>query len=81
MSNEINKKAKELVVDYYLIDAENVSEYGMEWQMAKQCAIIDIQNTIDELEDLKQHIDDNDKFFINTRIDKLTAIKQAIENL
>jgi hypothetical protein len=79
-NEEIKIKAKKLVEKYKETIMSFLSD-NMKHENAKKCAIIDVQNTIDELEDLKQHIDDNDRFFINTKIDGLTAIKQAIENL
>lgn len=32
--------ANELIRDFYNITVDDTSQYGMEWQMAKQCALI-----------------------------------------
>jgi len=34
------EKAIELTRDMYSVDVTNPSEYGMEWNMAKQCALL-----------------------------------------
>lgn len=34
------EKARELVSDFYDIDPEDALQYGMEWKMSKECALI-----------------------------------------
>jgi hypothetical protein len=40
------EKAKELLVNFYDIDVENPLEYGIEWKMAKQCALIAVDEIL-----------------------------------
>jgi len=40
------EKAEQLVYEMYHVDVVNLSEYGMEWNMAKQCALIAIDYII-----------------------------------
>ena len=39
-------KAKDLITDFYDIKAES-PDYSMEWQMAKKCALIAVEELID----------------------------------
>jgi len=40
----LKEKAEQLVYEMYHVDVVNLSEYGMEWNMAKQCALISVEN-------------------------------------
>ena len=74
--------ASELVEKYKIeITSRLCYEDDIRNEYAKQCALIDIQNTIDALEDSKEYIDDNSLFeFNNVKIKEYNLIKQAIEN-
>lgn len=62
------EKALELVVDFYSVNAESV-ENGMEWQMAKRCALI----AVDEIINLCASGLSETKYW--------QEVKQEIENL
>jgi hypothetical protein len=75
------QKAKELVEKYkeiiwqadkfsYLLDSEGL-------HFAKQCALIDIQNSIDFL----KYIDENEAYNVEYYIKELIEIKTEIEKL
>jgi hypothetical protein len=75
------QKAQELVEKYkeiiwqadkfsYLLDIEDL-------HFAKQCALIDIQNSID----LLKHIDENEAYNVEWYIKELNEIKTEIEKL
>ncbi len=72
-------KARELVIEFYNVDAES-NEYGMEWQMAKQCALIDIQNRIDLLNEVSFIIDGYGGYFQRI-LNELQEVKTEIQNL
>jgi len=42
------EKAGQLVYEMYHVDVVNLSEYGMEWNMAKQCALIAVDEIISD---------------------------------
>lgn len=42
---EAKEKALELVVDYYSISSEYV-DYGIDWEMAKECATISVDEIL-----------------------------------
>ena len=73
MTEEINKKAIELVDKYRRKVAGEAA--------IKSCALIDIQNTIDDIKLLDDCIDVNHYNFYLDKIVELTMVKQAIENL
>lgn len=44
---EAKKKAEELIMVFIGVDAKNTNEYGMEYQMAVQCALISVDEILD----------------------------------
>lgn len=40
------EKALDLITDMYNVEVDNISQFGMEWEMAKQCALICINEII-----------------------------------
>jgi hypothetical protein len=81
MSNEINKKAKELVDKFVALD--NDIFCSINYPYSKQCALIDVQNTIDMLDSLLFY--DNEQSDLTENIATILLqqkqIKKAIENL
>jgi hypothetical protein len=67
------QKAKELVDKYLMI----VGGYWNGTAQAKQCALIDIQNSIDFL----KYIDENEAYNVEYYIKELIEIKTEIEKL
>jgi len=83
------EKAGQLVYGMYHVDVVNLSEYGMEWNMAKQCALIAIEN---EYYSLKEQlfnlrscgIIESEKvylFRLQELINEEKEVKQEIEKL
>jgi hypothetical protein len=74
------QKAKELVEKMYYcqryVDGENYIPLEA-YKRAKQCALIDIQNSID----LLKHIDENEAYNVEWYIKELIEIKTEIEKL
>jgi hypothetical protein len=68
---ETPKQKAEELVGKMLLDHEMPYEY------AKQCALIDIQNSID----LLKHIDENEAYNVAYYIKELVEIKTEIEKL
>jgi hypothetical protein len=85
MSNEeINQKAKELVEKYMNAEFGLIQEYlPKPSAFAKQCALIDIENTLDHFYwTVILFINENPmKQVLNDKIKELESIKQAIEQL
>lgn len=63
------EKAKYLINDFYDIKAESL-DYGMEWQMAQQCALITVNEILNNLED---HTGEDIKYWqeVKNEINKL----------
>ena len=71
---EVKDKASYLVIDFYQIQS-NEYDYGINWEMAKQCALIAVNEIIEEV---REFCDDN---FINDRLHYWEVVKQEIQNL
>lgn len=82
------EKAKELYFKYFNLENHlqievetgyREDDYGISSYCAKQCAIIAVNEIIEELEDKKQYIDDNMLFDWNNKIIKYwEQVKQEI---
>jgi len=68
------EKARELVEKY-------MTYIPMQEYEAKQCAFIAVDDNIEELEHIKQYIDELDVNIINFQIHYLEQVKTEIENL
>lgn len=44
------EKAQDLTIHFYNVNVNNISSYGMEWEMAKQCALICVDEIIKTIE-------------------------------
>ena len=81
-------KAKELVENFWheisgvpnhvVMDFDSEDSYVI---LAKQCALIDNQNTIDALELAKEFIDDNQMYAFNMFIGSFEQVRKHIEGL
>lgn len=40
------EKAEELITNMYNVEVDNISQFRMEWEMAKQCALICVDEII-----------------------------------
>ena len=67
-------KALDLCGDFYAIKS-NEPDYGIEWEMAKQCALIVVDEIIEEV---REYCDDN---FHQDRLIYWQEVKQEIEKL
>lgn len=47
------EKAQDLTIHFYNVNVNNISSYGMEWKMAKQCALICVEEIIKQLDSLE----------------------------
>jgi len=65
-------KARELVCDFYAIQSDEYN-YGINWKMAKQCALI----AVDEMIDFMFLSENENSFWINY----YNKVKQEIEKL
>jgi hypothetical protein len=70
--NNPKEKAEELTRDMHSVNVTNPSEYGMEWNMAKQCALIAVDEIIESVND--EHVSD-------IFIDFWEQVKNEIEKL
>lgn len=85
----IKQQAFELVRDMYSVDVLNHSEYGMEWDMAMQCALISVKNKYHSNRELLYNlkssgIDISEKVYLSRLqglIDKEKEIIKEIEKL
>lgn len=70
---EAKEKANELVVSFYTIIPENSNEYGMEWGMAKECAMIAVDEVIKagSQEIVSYYFDDNYWNEVKKELEKL----------
>jgi hypothetical protein len=77
------QKANELVDKFYQAQVKILANHGtapldsVEYEIAKQSALIDIQNSID----LLKHIDENEAYNVEWYIKELNEIKTEIEKL
>jgi len=69
------QKAEQLVYEMYHVDVVNSSEYGMEWNMAKQCALIAVDEVLNYIERI------NNAFNLNLSDADWNEVKQEIEKL
>ena len=70
------EKAAELIVNYQL------KCKSLNYDEAKQCALIAVDEIIYSLEDSKEHIDDNYLFIFNNKTIKFwQEVKQEIESI
>jgi hypothetical protein len=86
MSNDINLKAKELVERFIqasvVIDDGETFYHTKPFCVAKQCALIAVERTIDTLVIvLNKSYNTESNNLINDEIDVQMLVKQAIENL
>jgi len=75
------EKAKELVVNFYDIDVKNPLEYGMEWKMAKQCALIAVDEIIDALAEYDNRNNTYELQNMDRDFNYWQEVKQEIQNL
>ncbi len=68
-------KASDLVCSFYQIQS-NEYDYGINWEMAKQCALISVDEIIKE-----NDIFDRTDGYVQQRIDYWLEVKQEIINL
>lgn len=71
---EDKDKASDLVCDFYEIQS-NEYDYGIDWEMAKQCSLVAVDEIIEEV---REFCDDN---FINDRLHYWQRVKEEIKNL
>lgn len=69
------EKAEQLVYGMYHIDIVNLSEYGMEWNMAKQCALIAIDEILEAIKGMV------DEFSGYSAYEYYINVKEEIEKL
>lgn len=79
MRYHITSKANELIEKFETC-IPSIHE-AQDRQTAKQCAIQHIAELVDELEDLKQSVDDNEIYMINNRIGFYLDVRAEINKL
>ena len=74
---EAKEKANELVVSFYTIMPESSNEYGMDWDMAKKCALI----AVDEI--INSGALNDEEIYVSkpSYVGYWEEVKQEIENL
>ena len=68
------EKAIDLTADFYDIKS-NEPDYGMEWEMAKKCALISVDEIIKQLTPIEEAPNNKDAF------NYWEEVKNEIENL
>lgn len=68
------EKAQELILNFYDVKPENI-DYGMEYQMAKQCALIAVDEILDD------DVYDMSEELFEKRINYWQEVKKEIEKL
>ena len=63
-------KALNLVQEFYHVEVDDITQYGMEWQMAKQCALMCIDEIIEYI-DKEGNGDFKYYEYVRQEIDKL----------
>ena len=71
------EKAKELVCNFYAIQS-NEYNYGINWGMAKQCALIAVNEILDQLDEIINITGGN---YVYNILDYWTEVKQEIEKI
>lgn len=56
----VEEKAQELTIHFYNVNVNNISSYGMEWEMAKQCALICVEEIIKQFDSVSFNHDIED---------------------
>jgi len=74
------ERAKELVCDFYAIQS-NEYNYGINWQMAKQCALKAVDEMTSQMLSLMKVFNEDRSEFEAIELDYLTKVKQEIEKI
>jgi len=74
------EKAKDLVCNFYAIQS-NEYNYGIDWKMAKQCALIVVDEMTSQMLSLMKVFNEDRSEFEAIELDYLTRVKQEIELL
>ena len=68
-------KASDLVCSFYQIQS-NEYDYGINWEMAKQCALISVDEIIEAIQ-----FNTHNEYLYNRADEYWTEVKQEIDNL
>ena len=78
------EKAKDLVCNFYAIQSNDYN-YGIDWEMAKQCALIAVDEIIQEYQSMSDSesilVINNEVTFVVKRLVYWLEVKQEINNL
>jgi len=74
------ERAKDLVCNFWEIQSYEYN-YGIDWKMAKQCALVVVDEMTSQMLSLMKVFNEDRSEFEAIELDYLTRVKQEIEKL